>query len=77
MPSCSMRVTVSDSGRWATPRERDDRGFGLRLIASLATSVDVAESDTGTTVTFVKTVEATPPGSLLEEPDEQQDHDDE
>jgi serine phosphatase RsbU (regulator of sigma subunit)/anti-sigma regulatory factor (Ser/Thr protein kinase)/uncharacterized protein YigA (DUF484 family) len=55
----SVRVRVSDSGRWAPPRERSDRGLGLRLIGSLATSVDVAQSDTGTTVTFVKTV-ATP-----------------
>jgi len=71
-----VRVRVSDSGRWAPPRERGGRGLGLRLIASLATSLDVVESDTGTTVTFVKTVDRPGSGALLEEPDEQQDHDD-
>ncbi|HEX5028061.1 MAG TPA: SpoIIE family protein phosphatase [Gaiellaceae bacterium] len=72
-----IRVSVSDSGRWAPPSERDDRGLGLSLIASLGTSMDVVEGATGTTVTFVKTFDAPVPSPTLEEPDEQQDHDDE
>jgi serine phosphatase RsbU (regulator of sigma subunit)/anti-sigma regulatory factor (Ser/Thr protein kinase) len=49
-----IRVTVSDSGRWAPPSMRENRGLGLRLIESLMTSVDVDESDSGTTVTLEK-----------------------
>jgi anti-sigma regulatory factor (Ser/Thr protein kinase) len=49
-----IRVTVSDSGRWAPPSTRENRGLGLRLIESLMTSVDVDESDRGTTVTLEK-----------------------
>jgi serine phosphatase RsbU (regulator of sigma subunit)/anti-sigma regulatory factor (Ser/Thr protein kinase) len=49
-----IRVTVSDSGRWAPPSMRENRGLGLRLIESLMTSVDVDESDRGTTVTLEK-----------------------
>jgi serine phosphatase RsbU (regulator of sigma subunit)/anti-sigma regulatory factor (Ser/Thr protein kinase) len=49
-----IRVVVSDSGRWAPPSTRENRGLGLRLIESLMTSVDVDESDSGTTVTLEK-----------------------
>jgi serine phosphatase RsbU (regulator of sigma subunit)/anti-sigma regulatory factor (Ser/Thr protein kinase) len=50
-----IRVVVSDSGRWAPPSTRENRGLGLRLIEALMTSVDVDESDRGTTVTLEKT----------------------
>ncbi len=53
--SC-IRVTVSDSGRWAPPSARENRGLGLRLIHSLMTSVDVAQSDKGTTVTLERSI---------------------
>jgi anti-sigma regulatory factor (Ser/Thr protein kinase) len=49
-----IRVVVSDSGRWAPPSTRENRGLGLRLIQSLMTSVDVDESDRGTTVRLEK-----------------------
>jgi serine phosphatase RsbU (regulator of sigma subunit)/anti-sigma regulatory factor (Ser/Thr protein kinase) len=51
-----FRVAVSDTGRWSQPSERDDRGLGLRLIASLVTSIEVDESEAGTTVTLEKAV---------------------
>ena len=53
-----IRVTVSDSGRWAPPSMRENRGLGLRLVESLMTSVEVEESDRGTTVTLEKAVAA-------------------
>jgi serine phosphatase RsbU (regulator of sigma subunit)/anti-sigma regulatory factor (Ser/Thr protein kinase) len=56
-----IRVTVSDSGRWAPPSMRENRGLGLRLIESLMHSVDVDESDRGTTVTLEKTVPSPAP----------------
>jgi serine phosphatase RsbU (regulator of sigma subunit)/anti-sigma regulatory factor (Ser/Thr protein kinase) len=49
-----IRITVSDSGRWAPPSTRENRGLGLRLIESLMTTVEVDESDRGTTVTLEK-----------------------
>ena len=58
-----IRVTVSDSGRWAPPSIRENRGLGLRLIESLMTSVDVEESDRGTTVTLEKTVASAAPSA--------------
>jgi anti-sigma regulatory factor (Ser/Thr protein kinase) len=51
-----IRITVSDTGRWAPPSMRENRGLGLRLIESLMTSVHVDESDTGTTVTLERAV---------------------
>jgi serine phosphatase RsbU (regulator of sigma subunit)/anti-sigma regulatory factor (Ser/Thr protein kinase) len=47
-------VTVADSGRWAPPSERKHRGLGLTLIGALVTSVDVEESEEGTTVKLEK-----------------------
>ena len=49
-----IRVVVSDSGSWAPPSTRENRGLGLRLIESLMTTVDVDESEEGTTVTLEK-----------------------
>ncbi len=56
-----VRVTVSDTGRWAPPSARDGRGLGLRLIESLVTSLDVEESDGGTTVTLEKSLRSVAP----------------
>ena len=42
-----IRVTVGDTGQWAPPTEREDRGLGLRLMEALVSSVDVAESPDG------------------------------
>jgi serine phosphatase RsbU (regulator of sigma subunit)/anti-sigma regulatory factor (Ser/Thr protein kinase) len=55
-----VRVVVSDSGEWAPASGRDGRGLGLPLIESLVTSVDVARTGSGTTVTLVKTLAAEP-----------------
>jgi anti-sigma regulatory factor (Ser/Thr protein kinase) len=53
-----LQVTVADTGHWAPPSEREDRGLGLRLMESLVSSVDIAESDAGTTVTLEKALSA-------------------
>jgi serine phosphatase RsbU (regulator of sigma subunit)/anti-sigma regulatory factor (Ser/Thr protein kinase) len=58
-----VRVIVSDSGRWAPPSTRENRGLGLRLIESLMTSVEVTETDQGTTVTLEKTVTSQAPAT--------------
>ncbi len=47
-----VRVVVEDTGTWAPPSGRDDRGLGLPLIGALSTSVDVARTTTGTTMTI-------------------------
>ena len=56
-----IRVTVSDTGRWAPASQRDGRGLGLRLIASLVTSLGVEENDGGTTVTLEKNITSVAP----------------
>jgi anti-sigma regulatory factor (Ser/Thr protein kinase) len=53
-----LYVTVSDTGRWAPPSERDDRGLGLRLMASLVSSMEIEEHENGTTVTLEKALSA-------------------
>jgi len=53
-----VNVTVSDSGRWAAPTERGDRGLGLPLMESLVSSMEIEESDDGTTVTLEKVLSA-------------------
>ena len=45
-----IRIRVADTGRWKEPREREDRGLGLRLIESLMASVDVERGTNGTNV---------------------------
>ena len=51
-----IRVTIGDTGQWAPPAGREDRGLGLRLMEALVSSVGVAESPGGTTVTLEKTL---------------------
>ena len=55
-----VRVVVKDSGTWAPPSGRDDRGLGLPLIGALSTSVDIARTTTGTTVTIEKALTSEP-----------------
>jgi anti-sigma regulatory factor (Ser/Thr protein kinase) len=45
-----VTVEVSDTGTWREPRERPERGLGLRLIQSLMTSLTVEQGDGGTRV---------------------------
>jgi serine phosphatase RsbU (regulator of sigma subunit)/anti-sigma regulatory factor (Ser/Thr protein kinase) len=54
-----MKIVVEDTGRWAPPTERVDRGLGLRLIHAAMSSVDVESGEAGTRVTFEKTLAAT------------------
>ena len=49
-----IRVTIGDTGQWSPPTGREDRGLGLRLMEALVSSVGVAESPEGTTVTLEK-----------------------
>jgi len=53
-----VHVTVSDTGQWAPPSERDDRGLGLRLMASLVSSMEIDEHENGTTVRLEKALSA-------------------
>ena len=53
-----VHVTVSDTGHWAPPTEREDRGLGLRLMESLVSSMEIDESEDGTTVTLEKVLSA-------------------
>jgi serine phosphatase RsbU (regulator of sigma subunit)/anti-sigma regulatory factor (Ser/Thr protein kinase) len=49
-----VRVTVEDTGGWAPPTDRVDRGLGLRLIYESMSFVDVTSGTGGTRVTFEK-----------------------
>jgi serine phosphatase RsbU (regulator of sigma subunit)/anti-sigma regulatory factor (Ser/Thr protein kinase) len=49
-----VQIVVEDGGRWKEPIEVPDRGLGLRLIQSLASSFEVAATDDGTRVTIEK-----------------------
>lgn len=51
-----VRIEVSDTGGWQEPRERPDRGLGLRLIQSLMTSLAVERDDHGTRVVMERTL---------------------
>ena len=55
-----VRVTVCDTGTWAPPSNRKNRGLGLQLMDSLVTSVAITESPAGTTVTLEKTLASVP-----------------
>ena len=55
-----VRVVVKDTGTWAPPSGRDDRGLGLPLIGALSTSVDIARTTTGTTVTIERALTSEP-----------------
>jgi serine phosphatase RsbU (regulator of sigma subunit)/anti-sigma regulatory factor (Ser/Thr protein kinase) len=50
----AVRIVVEDSGSWAQPAKRSDRGLGLRLMHSLMSSVDIARDEAGTRVTLEK-----------------------
>ena len=49
-----VEVVVDDEGEWKEPATVPDRGLGLKLIRSVASSVDVAVGETGTRVTIEK-----------------------
>ena len=51
-----VRIEVADEGSWQEPREREDRGLGLRLIRSLMTDVELEQSGTGTRVVMERSV---------------------
>jgi serine phosphatase RsbU (regulator of sigma subunit)/anti-sigma regulatory factor (Ser/Thr protein kinase) len=52
----AVRIRVEDSGRWATPTDRVDRGLGLQLMESAASAVRVDRHATGTSVSIEKAV---------------------
>jgi two-component sensor histidine kinase len=60
----SVLVTVSDTGRWAPPSERDGRGLGLRLIESLSTASEITTTESGTTVTIRRELASDASGPL-------------
>jgi serine phosphatase RsbU (regulator of sigma subunit)/anti-sigma regulatory factor (Ser/Thr protein kinase) len=57
-------VTVSDSGRWRSPRGRA-RGLGLGLIEQMIDEVDLQRTDNGTTLRMFKRMPR-PPGPAPE-----------
>ncbi|HSF61161.1 MAG TPA: SpoIIE family protein phosphatase [Gaiellaceae bacterium] len=50
----TIRVTVEDRGRWVPPSDRPGRGFGLQLMRSLTSSVEIVPGaeERGTRVTI-------------------------
>ena len=51
------------TGSWQEPREREDRGLGLRVIRSLMTDVELEQSGTGTRVVMERSVTRGRPGT--------------
>ena len=51
-----IRVVIEDSGRWKPGTDRVDRGLGLQLIRSVASSLDVATANSGTRVTIERDI---------------------
>ena len=58
-----LRIAIDDTGTWAPPVERPNRGFGLRLMEA-AMTVEIAPASTGTRVTLEKSLAGAgePPG---------------
>jgi serine phosphatase RsbU (regulator of sigma subunit)/anti-sigma regulatory factor (Ser/Thr protein kinase) len=54
----AVRIVVEDTGQWARPAARFDRGLGLRLMRSLMSSVEIAAAENGTRVTLEKEIAA-------------------
>ena len=50
----TIRVSVEDNGRWVPPTDRPGRGFGLQLMRSLTSSVEIVpgSDERGTRVTI-------------------------
>jgi two-component sensor histidine kinase len=50
----TIRITVEDNGRWVPPTDRPGRGFGLQLMRSLTSSVEIVpgSDERGTRVTI-------------------------
>jgi anti-sigma regulatory factor (Ser/Thr protein kinase) len=55
----SIRVRVQDSGTWAHPIVRSDRGLGLRLMHAVMTAVRVDTNEVGTSVWVEKALAPT------------------
>jgi serine phosphatase RsbU (regulator of sigma subunit)/anti-sigma regulatory factor (Ser/Thr protein kinase) len=55
-----LRIVIEDTGSWSDSPSGADRGFGLRLIESLVTSVAVSRNGPGTTVTLEQHLGAEP-----------------
>jgi anti-sigma regulatory factor (Ser/Thr protein kinase) len=45
-----VTVVVCDTGSWRRPREREERGLGLALIAALMDDVSIASTRHGTEI---------------------------
>ena len=58
-----VRIEVADEGSWQEPREREDRGLGLRVIRSLMTDVELEQSGSGTRVVMERSVTRRPAGN--------------
>ncbi|HET9939174.1 MAG TPA: SpoIIE family protein phosphatase [Gaiella sp.] len=51
-----VRIEIADEGRWQEPREREDRGLGLRVIRSLMTDVELEQSEAGTRIVMERSL---------------------
>ena len=67
-----IRITIGDTGQWAPPTGREDRGLGLRLMEALVSSSPSRKAPTGTTVSSRRPWRPTRAGRL-EQPDQQHD----
>ena len=57
-----VRIEVSDEGGWQEPRERENRGLGLRVIRSLMTDVELDQSERGTRISMERSLSRQAPG---------------
>jgi anti-sigma regulatory factor (Ser/Thr protein kinase) len=56
----NVLMTVRDFGHWPTVGEQPDRGWGLQLMRALMDWVEIAKSDSGTTVTLCRFLDGRP-----------------
>jgi anti-sigma regulatory factor (Ser/Thr protein kinase) len=47
-------ITIRDFGRWQTERRRPGAGLGLQLMRSLTDKIEIAKTDSGTTITLCR-----------------------
>ena len=57
-----VRIEVCDEGGWQEPRERENRGLGLRAIRSLMTDVELDQSERGTRISMERLLSRRAPG---------------
>jgi anti-sigma regulatory factor (Ser/Thr protein kinase) len=52
----TVTITVRDFGSWGAPRQREEGGYGFRMMRRLVDSVEIERGAAGTSVTLLRRV---------------------